>query len=140
MRALIINQNPKHHAAFQRAVFRNGFKEVCSIFDSNSALIFLEPGEDGPHWDLVLLDHLPDGEDGFSVCRFLAALPVEKRPRLVAVTEGDGTARAKMLAILWEAWIKAVASPVTDLDQANLRLPWLPAMLKPAKEAPCLSG
>jgi CheY-like chemotaxis protein len=131
MRTLILDDDPKHHEVFQRSIGRlPGSQEICSVFDAESAIIMLTPASlDEEPWDFVLLDHVLDGEDGLAVVRLLASLPVEKRPRLVAVTACDGKALARMLAILWEAWIRAVASPVTELDRTNLDLLWLPAML-----------
>ena len=153
MKAIIVDDEASHHDEFQAAIFRVGhFHEICSVFDAESAALMLTPlPEDAPKatdeapqvtkvtdeapWDLVLLDNIPDGEDGLSLCRLIAALPIKKRPRLVAVTTGSGGARAKMLAILWEAWIKAVASPVTELDPMNLKLLWLPVMLPAPKKS-----
>jgi CheY-like chemotaxis protein len=139
MRTLILDDDPTHHEAFQRGIGKlPGPQEICSVFDAESALLMLTPIPDDEPWDLVLLDHVLDGEDGLAVVRLLASLPVEQRPRLVAVTTGDGKARARMLAVLWEAWMRAVACPVTELDPTNLKLAWLPAMLpvtRPAKKA-----
>ena len=131
MKTLILDTNPTHHEAFQKALGKlPSPQEICSVFDVESALLMLTPIEDDEPWDFVLLDHVLDGDDGLAVVRLLASLPLKKHPRLVAVTAADGKARARMLAVLWEAWIRAVASPVTELDTTNLKLPWLPAMLQ----------
>lgn len=70
-----------------QATLKSEHYKVYTFKDGDSLLEFLESGEDPP--DLVLLDVMMPGKDGFDVCREIREIPRYQRLPIIMVTGLD---------------------------------------------------
>ena len=108
IRILVLDDDFRRHDWFDANI--EGHDAVWSAKEARTAL------QDNPRYDLVFLDHdlaedysvVPAvwGEDGRTVARFIAAMPVDKRPGMAHIHSSNWGGASEMEAILTAAGVK----------------------------------
>lgn len=114
-RALIVEEDPNLIVPLQYLLEHNGY-EVMTAYEGRQALEALTSFRP----DVVLLDILLSGMDGFEICQHLRDLPDGTRIKIVFMTAATGVInRAKALSCGVDAYIQKPFSNQTLLDTLN---------------------
>ena len=108
LRILVLDDDSRRHEWFDGNI--EGHDSVWSASEARRAL------QEKPRYDLVFLDHdlaedysvVPAvwGEDGRTVARFIAAMPVDKRPAMAHIHSSNWGGASEMEAILTAAGVR----------------------------------
>ncbi len=109
--ALVVDDDAISVRAMAMALTRAGFR-ATSFQDPAAALQAARKS----HFDLVLLDLVMPGMDGFELCQHLRALPAYQRTPIIFVT-GDADFQSRSVSLL-QSGNDLIAKPVMPLEVA----------------------
>ncbi len=109
--ALVVDDDPISARAMAMALTRAGFR-ATSFQDPAAALQAARKSR----FDLVLLDLVMPGMDGFELCQHLRALPAYQRTPIIFVT-GDADFQSRSVSLL-QSGNDLIAKPVMPLEVA----------------------